>query len=515
MTVYDQLAFSGMPLFYMTSPTASDVSLASHYTLATNVSGIYQPIIAGAQNSFALSHTSTFSLTSADTAYIDGLSLEFVANLQAPVQDIPFLVHSNGNGIYLYPNGIYAKVYCTDGRPTMVYAPIEDWNNKLYVVVELASSTVTLKLNGVSYTSNYSAIPLPVFNNFALATLPANYIGSLDGVAVYNSVVADKLFCINDRGQGYEIYSATDFAGKTTLFNTIRTEFNTTVNSSSFAMQNNTLSYYFTYNGQQGAYFILRHNSKFPIYYNTNNSAWQLLTNPTIMVNSSIKTIGFASNFNTSFDVNIISIISGLISWHSPAILTLTGQMVPPLTIDECIANCPDGADLSGASYTGSWIIADSLATVPKSVEIVFMPLSTSLTYVYSSSDGSASCGSGGAITGYTAYLNGVLVTDLSTVLVGQWNHLVLTKVSTTGTTLYLNTNASAATPRSLKYMLLSAYPTVLTLAQVQLLYKVLLGLDAINVSEQAITVSEGVFGGGDAFSVYSYSWAIMGAGGH
>jgi hypothetical protein len=514
MKVYDQLAFSAMPLFYITSPSSSDVSLASHYSLTTNFAGTNQPIIAGSQSSFHLNSSSTFSLTSSDQ-YIQGLALEFVANLKSPVNDIPFLVNSNGSGIFLYPNGIYVKVYCNDGRPTMVYAPIEDWNNKLYINVELHENNIILKINSRSYTAIYSSTPLPVFNNFSLAALPSDYIASIDGIGIYNTTMIDKLFCIDDRGQGYEIYSASGFSGKTTLFNTIETEFDTVISSSDFVTQNNTLSDYFIYNGQQGSYFILRHNSKFPLYYNTNNSTWQILTNPTIVVNSGVKTIGFSSNFITDFDVSITSIIDGSISWHSPAILQLTGQMVPPLVIDECIANCPDGADLSGASYTGNWLISDSLDVVPKTVEIVFMPLDTNLTYVYSSSDGSASYGSGGSITGYTAYLNGVLVTDLTTILLDQWNHLVLTKSSTSGTTIYLNTNASAATPGEIKYMLLTAYPNVLVLGQVQLLNSVLLGLGSISVSEQTITISEGTFISGEAFNVYSYPWAILGAGGH
>lgn len=514
MTVYDQLAFAATPRFYMASPSSSDVSLASHYSLVTNLANTNQPIIAGTRNSFGLNETSTFSLTSSDQ-YVEGLTLEFTAKLKPYSSDIPFLVNSNGSGIFIYSNGIYVKVYCNDGRPTFVYAPVEDWNNKLYVNVQLYNSNVVLKINENSYSSNYSAIPLPVFNSFAMATLPSGYRASIDGIGIYNTIIVDKFFCINDIGQGYEIYSAAEFSGKTTLFNTIKTEFDVVISSSDFTMQNNTLSDYFIYNGQQGTYFILRHSSKLPLYYNVNNSDWQLLTNPTIVVSSGVKTIGFSSNFVTTFDVSIISVIDGSISWHSPAILNLSGQMVPPLTVDECIANCPDGADLSGASYTGSWIISDVLSSTPKTVEIVFMPLDTSLTYVYSSSDGSASYGSGGSITGYTAYLNGVLVTNLTTVLLEQWNHLVLTKNSTSGTTIYLNTNSSAATPGNIKYMLLTAYPNVLVLGQVQLLNSVLLGLDSISVSEQTITISEGIFGSGEAFNVYSYPWAILGAGGH
>lgn len=513
-TTYDQLAFAAMPLFYMTSPNSSDVSLAAHYSLTTNLSNTNQPIIAGARNSFGLNESSTFMLSSSDF-YIDGLIFEAVINIQAPVEDTAFLVNSNGNGIYIYPNGIYVKIYCSDGRPTIVYAPIEDWNNKLYIVIELYSSNIMLKLNGTTYGANYSDTPSPVFNNFSLAALPHSYIGSIDGIGLYNTIIIDKNFFIDDKGQGYEIYSAADFSGKTTLFDTIRTEFDIIISSSNFVTQNNTLSKYFTYNGQEGLYFIIRHNSKFPLYYNVNNSAWQLLTSPTIVINSDIKTIGFSSNFITTFDVNIVSVIDGSISWHAPAILNLTGQMIPPLKTDECIANCPDGADLSGASYTGNWIISDSLATVPESVEIVFMPFDTNLTYIYSSSDGSASYGSGGSVTGYTAYLNGVLVTDLTSILIGQWNHLVLTKTSTSGSILYMNTNSTAATPGNIKYMLLTAYPNVLTIDQIQLLYSVILGLNSISVTEQTITISEGIFSNGESSNVYSYPWAILGAGGH
>ncbi|MFY3742253.1 MAG: hypothetical protein HMLIMOIP_002722 [Candidatus Nitrosomirales archaeon] len=211
--------------------------------------------------------------------------------------------------------------------------------------------------------------------------------------------------------------------------------------------------------------------------------------------------------------ITIDGISNGDVLYETPADLELTGLALYKAS-DESIVNCPDGVKLTDAAYKGTWIVSDVMPSPPETVEIVFKPQDdTETTIIFSSTDGSASYGPTGSIVGYTCYLNGTLVTDLSDLKYGQWNHLVLIDSTPSATEFYLNSDDGLPSGTDITYMLLTAYPETLDEPEIVTLYKILLGTDLLSQSESA-SINEGVFPGGQSFNSYSYTWAILGAGG-
>lgn len=133
-------------------------------------------------------------------------------------------------------------------------------------------------------------------------------------------------------------------------------------------------------------------------------------------------------------------------------------------------------------------------------------------TIVFSSTDGKVNLVTQ---SGYTMWLNGVSVADLSGVLWNQWNHLILTIASPAATTFFINTDGAVSTPpQPLDYLFISSYPNVLATADIQTLYSVVSGLDILTVAEAPVPINEGVFGTGGPFATYSLTWSIVGVGG-
>jgi hypothetical protein len=210
-----------------------------------------------------------------------------------------------------------------------------------------------------------------------------------------------------------------------------------------------------------------------------------------------------------SFIINVFSSYDDRITTQTPAELVPNGGPFYPNQYSTSIVNFPEGVELYEISYEGEWI-----EYVPNSIEILFMPKSTSKTIVFESADGSVSCGTGGSITGYTAYLNGSSVANLNDARVNQWNHLVLTKVSVSADTFYLNSDSSRAGENVVEYALLASYPTVLTSGTVSDLYSILSSYHNASISDNPSGITEGELDGTSPFKVYTYAWAIIGGGG-
>jgi len=183
------------------------------------------------------------------------------------------------------------------------------------------------------------------------------------------------------------------------------------------------------------------------------------------------------------------------------------GTIVFPSAIDDALVNCPDGLYLKEVSASGLWQTNDK----PKSIEITFKPALTSGTVsVFSDSNGSVECGVSNAISGYTAYLNGSQVSNMAGVLWDQWNHLVLTRSSNTADTFSINGNNN-----TISYLNLAAFPSELSAASVATLFASFNGSNSVSYVETSGVINEGDHSdSGTPFRIYSYSWAIVGAGG-
>jgi hypothetical protein len=520
MSTFDKIAFGDRPKLYLSAPDTVDKSGTGAFSLSSNnLSPIGQPVIYGSEFSFLMTDSTTVDVVGNPIFFSDKTSFECVIFAGRPTEDVSILVDDDGqNALLITPDGITLKLFfenllSTYSKTTTVN--IKDWNKKLYIVVTITATQATLSVNGVGSILTYQDSILDSSN----ITIGGGYSGYkylVDGIGFYGKTVSNKVDIIDDKYSGYSNYVARRNGGRVTKFDGYRrgTKLTLTLSDSSFVNGDQyVFSYLVTQINQGLDYIIVRANDErvvvsYDIDFDQSGDFTEYLL-VSAVDESNIRFIVNSTEVEDDFTITIETIYNGDILYETPADLELIGQALYS-DPSESIVNLPDGVKLPESTYVGTWIAEDP----PGTVEIVFKPVDEGIdTYVFYSSDGSVSYGPTASITGYTAYLNGQLVTDLTDVRYDQWNHLVLTHDSPTSLDFYLNSNDGLAPSTTISYMTLASYPSVLDTDVISVLYSILTGIDLLNVSE-TVAISEGTFSGGQGFNSYSYAWAILGAGG-
>lgn len=520
MAYYDQLAFSGRPRLYLASPSTSDQSVGSIIISSNSLSLTGQPIIYG--------HASSFQVDASHSAVLDGnniflteVTTEFVLYANKPTDEVDIISADNGSGVFLSQNGIILRIVSIKNGSTIVQVGevrVAEWHEKMYISVHIGSNQATLSVNG--HTSDIlidGDLDLSTTAETIGANFTAGYYFLLDGLGIYGTSFVNKGFTLDDPGSGHTRYATGVYKGQTTKFETYEGRPSVIVPLSSFYYDPDQEAHLYSYPIpflDSVSYFIVRSNDdNLPIDYDLNgldpitfyDKVVISFSNPGVI---SFRVFGEVSN---SFVLSIELISNPSILTQTPAFLNATGSPLFPREFSEEIVNCPEGTILDGSSYEGTWTGNEFIEDPPQSIEIVFKPKdSTQDVVIFSSVDGTVSTGTQ---TGYTMYLNGTSVADLTGVKWGQWNHLVLTFASATATSFYLNTDGSS-TSLAIDYLYLSSYWSVLSSSDSNFLYQLVSGIDSVSVDETDITVSEGSFDSGSAFATYNNSWSIVGAGG-
>lgn len=516
--MYDQLAFSNRPTLYISAPDTTDKSGASLYALTSNnLNAAGQPIIYRNSASFLMNSTNTVAITGNPLFFNDDTTFECVVVATRPTEPVPILVDDDGlNALYITETGVQLKLFFE--TYSSIYSKtidmtIKNWDAKFYINVVISNGQATLIVNSEAssmlYTDN-----VVVSNNLVLGGGYTGYFYLIDGIGFYNKSTVNKYTYIDDPGQYHTYYSAIKHSGQTTKFNGYRRGYLQTHALKDFIYDHGsyTLIYYVTGVEEGLDYIIIRCNDEnvivsYDIDLDESGEFTQYLLVNSI-TDSTIRLTVDSEDIDSTFEISIEGIYDSSIFSDTPADLVLSGMaLYSPGR--ESIVNYTDGTRLDGSTYTGTWI-SDS----PKSIEIVFKAIDiTTNTIVFYSDDGQASYGPTGSISGYTAYLNGALVTDLADVKPNQWNHLVLVIAAPTATQFYLNSDNGLTSTTDISYMLLTAYSNELILAEITTLYYIVVGLYKVSETDTAI-VGEGEFDNGLPFNYYSFAWAIVGAGG-
>lgn len=523
MNDYDKVALSNAPQLYLSAPEITDKSGAGLFVLSNNnLTPAGQPIIFGNTASFVMDDTKTVDITGNPLFFNDTASFECVVFAGRPVEDIPIIIDDDSqNALYITPDGFTIKLFFDNALSTyaqIATVSIKDWSKKFYVVLTISSTQATLSINGESVILSYQDTIINS-TNLTLGGGSTDYSYLIDGIGFYNNTITNKARYINDPLPSHSNYAASKYNGKTTRFDGYTAGKSTTFTLNDFLYDNGiyTLIYYSAYIQDGLDYLIVRTNDeRVTVSYDIDLDDAGEFNEYLLVGTVSDTTLRFMVNdvdVESDFILTIQPVANGDIFYETPADLILSGLALYG-SVDESIVNTPDGTKLPGAAYLGTWVYSDVITATPQTVEIVFKPIdSGSDTVVFASSDGSASFGPTGAITGFTAYLNGQLVTDFTDLKYDQWNHLVLVDSGAAATEFYLNSTDGLGSDDTISYMLLTAYPEDLTADDAEFLYNIVAGLNKLTASESA-SISEGTFPGGSGFNAYSYPWAILGAGG-
>lgn len=517
MSKYDQLAFSSKPQLYLASPTTTDQSGTALYTLSSNtLSASGQPIIYGHETSFKV--TDTEGVTVDGNAFFqNGITTEFVMYAEKPIQETGILVADNGNSVFMSDQGIGLRLnFENEGNPSafVAFVKISDWHKKLHILINIGTNQALLTVNGdsdiilLTGELDESATETVVGANFS-----TEYYFLLDGLGTYTTKIANKHDAINDPGSGHAAYAQAILNGATTNFTSYDSAQKVKLTMADFVYDWTNETWIAGYQlppvSSEDFYLVIKtNNDSLTVKYDVNGV--EVLEFTKILVlsfisNQNVVSFSIPKDRPDNFEITIETIVSASIFSQTPAFLIASGAPVFPESFETSIVNCPEGVRMDGASFDGTWLADNAAGDKPRSIEIVFKPREDGV--IFSSPDGSISLS---AQTGYSLWLNGVSVVDLTDVRIGQWNHLVITKSGSTAGTFTLNTDQA-----DVDYMVLAAYLTVLTTGQIQELYNVVIGADTLSVSEAPVTVAEGAFDDGQAVSIYSPVWSIVGSGGN
>lgn len=518
MNTYDQIALSNKPNLYLSAPETTDKSGTGAFALSNNdLSPVGQPIIYGHEFSYLMTDTTTVDITGNPLFFNDTATFECVVFVNRPTEETAILIDDDGqNCLLLTPDGITVKLFFQSLLSTyaqLATVPIKNWGKKLYIVLTITATQVTLSVNDQFVILNYSD-SIVSSTNLVLGGGYTDYGYLIDGVGFYSNTITNKSSMINDPLSGHSNYAASKHAGGTTKFDGYTQSSINAYSLADFLYSDgvHTLIYYSSYVQDGLDYLIVKPNDeRVTVLYDIDLDDSGDFTDYLLIGTVNDVTIRFMVNdtdVNSDFSLTIQSIKDADVLYQTPADLVLAG-MALYIDAEESIVNCPDGVKLPEATYAGTWN-----NDPPKSIEVVFKPIvSVNDTIVFYNADGVASFGPTGSITGFIAYLNGQLVTDLDDIRYDQWNHLVLIDDSPSATQFYLNSDDGLDTTETISYMFLTAYPEELTEPDVTTLYQIVSGIDLLNISD-TITVSEGEFSNGIGFNAYSYQWSIVGAGG-
>lgn len=520
MSNYDRVAISQKPDFYFSSNSSSDQSGAALYGITVGATNVGQPIIIGNPSSWRIAPGESLVLDANPIFFRTETTFEFVIQKLQPLNTVCIFGDTDEfNGIFLMPDRVQVRFVDSNLNQRSADIVFTKWPEKLHIVLSFDALYCSLRVNDQVSEISYTETDPDVISSMSFKT-NANNTYYIDGIGVYSSSFEPKTDYINAVEFDYLSFINKTFAGTGTLFDGHRGQTKTQILSTEFMSDPSqpdtfihTMTFPLSTDEDFSSISIESNLLDMEMQYSTNDVAW---TNFTGNVSFTPSTDFFllqirvkTQDISRSFIMNIFSMYDDRISTNTPAELIPNGGPFYPDKYSLSIVNFPEGVELYNISYEGEWI-----DYIPNSVEIIFMPKSTSKTIVFDSTDGSASCGTGGSITGFTAYLNGILVTDLDDVRTNQWNHLVLTKVSTASQTFYLNSNSSRTEENIIEYALLTSYPTVLAAGTVGDLYAIVSSYHKASVSDNPSDITEGELDGTSPFKVYTYAWAIIGGGG-
>ncbi len=520
MSNYDRIAISQKPDLYFSSNDVGDQSGKTLYGITNGAANTGQPIIAGNPSSWRIQDGSSIDIDANPIFFRTNTQMEFVIQKMQPTETVCiFGDASDLNGIFLNPTGVEVRFVDADLNQRSRGISFIEWPEKMYVVLAFDAVYCTLRVNDLSVQISYRETDPDTITSVSFKTSVGNTY-YLDGLGVYADYFESKYEFIRAPKFDY-----IDFIGKTygatgTMFNGYRIHDKTQVLRNEFLPDPLDVDYY-TYtkafmmvtDDPFSSVSIESNYSNMEMQYQTNDVSWVSFTGNTSFIPSDefiiLQIRVKAEDIYKQFTVNIFTMYDDKISTNTPAVLTPNGGPLYPHIHDLSIVNFPDGVELYEISYEGEWV-----EEIPNSIEIIFMPKDAGETIIFENADGSASCGTGGAITGFTVYLNGQLVTDLDDVRINQWNHLVLTDASPTADTFYLNSDSSRANENIIEYAFLGSYPTVLDAGTIEQLYGIISSFHKLSVTENPSDIDEGALDGSSPFKIYTYAWAIVGGGG-
>lgn len=512
MSNYDLVAISSHPDFYLSSNSLTDQSGQTLYPLTNTANNAGQPIIVGNPSSFLIDNTHNITIGNNPLLFRLGSYFEFTAYFPEPQDSMTIFSDVSGeNGLFISTSGIELRF--TDGADVVnsVSVPVDTWQQKFYIVVTFDRETATLHVNNRQKSTSFTAKDPSSIGQFAFVA-PVGYQYSVDGIGVYSLEFTKKGNFLDALTFGYPVHISKWYGAISTdlISNHIAESY--TISRSEFAVSdiNNHVFMQMLPPGFEYGFISIESDTDLPITYQVNEDTPQVFVRRAIVTAAqAAQYIRFTVNSKAQeFTVTINVHEAGIVDMLGPARLSVSGGAFFPKSRDIVLVNCKQGIRFSGGYFSGEWIDES-----PKSIEIVFKPLSTSTTHVFASSDGNATYGTSGSVNGYAAWLNGVQVNNLNNVITNEWNHLVLTINNPTATTFNLNATALGNSAGDIEYLFLAAYPTVVQL--VPELYSMISSSYKMTHSETLTSqVHEGEGDPDSPFSIYSMAWAIIGGGG-
>src|ERR1044072_6963177 len=454
MSNYDKIVFGDRPTLYLSAPDITDKSGTSNFSLSNNnLSVTGQPIIYGSEFSYLGDADKTVDVTGNPLFFNDTASLECVIYAGRPEEDVPIIIDDNSqNALLITSEGITLKLFFDNALSTYSQAAsvrIKDWNKKLYIIVTITNNQATLSVNGKSAILTY-VDTIVESSNVIIGGGYTGYKYLMDGLAFYTTTVKNKVALISDSETGYTNYIR-KIGGLGTKFQAYPSAYKESFTLEDFIFSEGeyTLIYLVSCLQEGLDYITVRVNDeRVPVYYDINlddSGTFNEYLLLTTIDDSALRFVVDATAVESDFTLTIEAVCSSDLLYETPADLVLSGLALYGEPSDS-IVNYFDGTKLPGAAYTGTWMLSDDFIDVPSTIELTFRPVeSENDTVVFASSDGSATFGPTGGITGYTAYLNGQLVTDLADIRYDQWNHLVLLNSSAASTEFYLNSDDGLA----------------------------------------------------------------------
>lgn len=519
MSNYDRIAISQKPDFYFSSNSSSDQSGKSLYGITNGATNVGQPIIVGNPSSWRIASGESLELDANPIFFQTNNDFEFVIQMMQPDETICIFGDAGAyNGIFVTNGGVEVRFVDSDAIQRSASIPMTKWPEKMHVVVTFDPAYCTLAINGQSTQVSYRETDPTIITDVSFKTTVGNAY-YIDGIGVYSDIFQDKSEYINVEDFDYLDFISRTYDGMSTTFDGYRGQpkvevLNTDFTPDPILTEWHLFTIYFPLSSDEDFDSISIESSlNMPMQYKTNDGSWtsfngQVSFSPTtdffilqVRARTQDITIPFIIKVFPMFDDRILT--------ATPAILTPNGGPFYPDINAVAIVNFPEGVELYNISYEGEWLEA-----VPKTIEILFMPKETSETIVLHSADGEASCGTGGAISGYTAYLNGQPVANLNATRLNQWNHLVLTMTSPVADTFYLNSNAARTGEKIIEYALLTAYPTELSAGTISQMYSIISSYHKLSITENPTDIAEGELDGSSPFKLYTQAWAIIGGGG-
>lgn len=520
MSNYDRIAISDRPDFYFSSNSSTDQSDAGLYGITNGLTNVGQPIIVGNPSSWRVSSTESLALDANPIFFRRNTQMEFVIQaLQPDTSVCIFGDTSEFNGIFIDPAGVELRFIDADLIQRSVALEFEKWPEKMYLALAFDEVYCTLRINNKSAQLKYRETDPDSITDVLFKTTSTNTY-YIDGIGIYSNGFQAKADYVDAPSFDYLDFINKTFSATGSVFDGYRGLTRNIVSSAEFVvdpMDNDyyvyTLPFVLGSDEDLASISIESNYRTMNMQYLTNDVSWTAFVGQTSFIPSTnfflLQVRVESADIAKSFILNICSVFDNKISTRTPALMTPNGGPLYPESHTIPIVNFPDGVELYEISYEGEWT-----EYVPNSIEIIFMPKATSKTIIFENSDGSVSCGTGGSVSGFTTYLNGVLVTDLDDVRINQWNHLVLTDAAPTADTFYLNSNSARTEESIIEYSFIAAYPSVLPLASVEQAYSIVGSFHRASIAENPTDIAEGAHDGASPFKVYTYAWAIIGGGG-